>query len=191
MYNTLRFIKEKKHQALIIFLLTLFILFTISCDQKSQSSKKSESELINKVNAIQQQIMVQGNTSEEEELALSSLCSLVSPMDGFDNYNLDGVLLKDVENAPIYNSCEGLSKEVTKKCFKESIVKFIKQEFNSRILNISEPQQVAVFFKIDKNGNVSTMKVRVADVTIQAEIARVLKKIPKMKPALKMVLMRQ
>jgi len=186
MYNTLNFRKEKKHQALIIFSLTLFILFTISCNQKPQSSGESESVLINKVKAVQQQIMVQGNMSEEEELALSSLCSLISPKDGFDYYNLDGILLKDVENAPIYNGCEGLSEEGTKKCFKGSIVKFIKQEFNSRILNIlniSEPQQVATFFKIDENGNVSTMKVRVADVAIQAEIARVLKKIPKMKPA--------
>ena len=73
-----------------------------------------------------------------------------------------------------------------KKCFKESISKFIKQEFNSSILNvldISEPQQVAAFFLIDKNGNVSSMKVRVADVAIQAEIGRILRKIPKMKPA--------
>ncbi len=186
MYNTLNFRKGKKQQALIIFSLTLFILFTISCGQESQSSRKSESELINKVNAVQQQIMVQGNMSEEEELALSSLCSLISPRDGFDNYNLDGVLLKDVENAPIYNGCEGLSKEETKKCFKESISKFIKQEFNSRILNIlaiSEPQQVAAFFLIDENGNVSSMKVRVADVAIQAEIGRILRKIPKVKPA--------
>jgi len=186
MYNTLNFIKEKKHQALIIFTLTLFILFTISCGQESQSSRKSESELINKVNAVQQQIMIQGNMSEEEELALSSLCSLISPKDGFDNYNLDGVLLKDVENAPIYNGCEGLSEEETKKCFKESISKFIKQEFNSSIANaldISEPQQVAAFFIIDENGKLSGMKIRDAELTIQAEIARVLKKLPKMKPA--------
>jgi len=111
MYNTLNFRKEKKYQTLIIFSL---ILFTVSCGQESQTSGKSESDLINKINAVQQQIMVQGNMSEEEELAISSLCSLVSPRDGFDNYNLDGILLKDVENAPIYNSCEVLSKEEKK-----------------------------------------------------------------------------
>ena len=187
MNYTLNFRKEKKHQALIIFSLTLFILFTISCDQKPQSSGKSESELINKVNAVQQQIMIQGNMSEEEELALSSLCSVISPKDGFENKYIDGaILFKDVKNSPIYNGCEGLSEEETKKCFNESIVKFIKEEFNSSIVNaldISEPQQVAAFFIIDENGKLSGMKIRDTEVTIQAEIVRVLRKIPKMKPA--------
>jgi hypothetical protein len=189
MNKILNFRKEKRHQTFIIFSFIFFSIFTISCDQKSQPSGKSESELIKRINAVQQQIMVQGNMSEAEELAISSLCSIISPNDNddFDNYNLhDGILLKDVENAPIYNGCEGLSEEGTKKCFKESIVKFIKQEFNPKILNIldiSEPQQVAAFFKIDENGNVSAMKVRAANVAIQAEIVRVLKKIPEMKPA--------
>jgi len=187
MYNTLNFIKEKEHQVLIIFSLTLSILLTISCGQESQTSGKSESELINKINAVQQQIMIQGNMSEEEDLALSSLCSLTSPKDGFDNKYIDGaILFKDVKNAPIYNGCEGLSAEETKKCFNESIIKFIKEEFSSSIVNaldILEPKQVAAFFIIDKNGNLSGMKIRDVEVTIQAEIGRVLRKVPIMKSA--------
>jgi len=143
--------------------------------------------LIIKINAVQKQMMVQGNISEEEKLAILSLASLVSQNNGFDNNSLDdAILFKDVKNAPIYNGCEGLSEEGTKKCFSESILKLIKQEFNSSIahaLDISEPQQVAAFFVIDKNGNMSNIKVRDAELTIQAEIGRVLRKIPKMKPA--------
>lgn len=180
--------KEIIQQTLVFLSLTLFILFSVSCGQESQSSRKSESKLINKVKAVQRQIMIQGNMSEEEELALSSLCSLISGNDGFDNnYSPDGVILfKDVENVPIYNGCEGLSEEETKKCFNESIVKFINQEFNSSIANaldISEPKQVAAFFVIDNNGSLSGMKIRDTELTIQAEIGRILKKIPKMKPA--------
>jgi len=188
MNNTLNFRKEIKRQALIIFSLSLFMLFTISCNQKPQSSGKSGSELINKINAVQQQIMAQGNISEDEELALSSLCSLILPRDGFDNKYIthSAILFKDVKNVPIYNGCEGLFEEETKKCFNESIVKFIKEEFNTDIVNaldISEPQEVAAFFIIDENGNLSGMKIRDAEVTIQGEIGRVLKKLPKMKPA--------
>lgn len=187
MKNIRDFRKEKKQHAFIIFSLTLFILCTVSYGQESQTSGKSESELINKVNAVQKQMMVQGNISKEEELAISSLCSLISHNDGFDKYNPDGrILFKNIENAPIYNGCEGLSEEGTKKCFNESISKFIKQEFNSSIANaldISESKQVAVFFVIDENGKLSGMKIRDAEVTIQAEIGRVLRKIPKMKPA--------
>lgn len=188
MNNILNFKREKFYQPLIIFLIIFLTLHSVSYGQESQSSGKSESELINKVNAVQRQIMVQGNMSEEEELAISSLCSLISRNDGFDNNYIpdDAILFKDVKNAPIYNGCEGFSEEETKKCFNKSISKFIKQEFDPSIANaleISEAQQVAAFFIIDENGNLSGMKIRDAEVTIQAEIGRVLKKIPKMKPA--------
>lgn len=188
MNATTNFRKENTHLALVIFSITLFILLTVSCRQEPQSSGKSESELIIKVKAVQQQMMKQGNMSEEEELALASLCGLISRSDGFDNNFSpdDAILFKDVENVPVYKGCEGLSEEGTKKCFKESILKFIKQEFNTSIakaLAISEPQQMAAFFIIDENGNISGMKIRDAELTIQAEIGRVLKKIPKMKPA--------
>ncbi len=186
MKNILNFRRENFYQPLINYSILFLTLLSLSCGQKSQTSGKSESELINKINAVQQQMMVQGNISEEEELAMSSLCSLIRD-DGFDDYGRDDVIIfKDIENAPIYNGCEGLSEEETKKCFNESISKFIKQEFNSSIANaldISEPQQVAAFFIIDENGKLSGMKIRDAELTIQAEIARVLKKIPKMKPA--------
>ena len=179
--------RENIQQALVFFSLTLFILFSVSCGQESQSSGKSESKLIKKVKAVQRQIMIQGNMSEEEELALSSLCSLIPDNDGFDKFSLlDAILFKDVKNAPIYNGCEGLSEEETKKCFNESVIKFIKQEFKSSInnaLDISKPQQVAAFFVIDENGKLSGMKIQDAELTIQAEIARVLKKLPNMKPA--------
>ena len=187
MNNILNFRREIFYQPLINYSILFLTLLSLSCGQKSQTSGKSESELINKINAVQQQMMVQGNISEEEELAMSSLCNLIRD-DDFDDYGRDDVIIfKDIENAPIYNGCEGLSKEETKKCFNESISKFIKQEFNSSIanaLNISEPQQVAAFFIIDENGKLSGMKIRDTELTIQAEIVRVLKKIPKMKPAI-------
>ena len=187
MNNILNFRRENFNQPLINYSILFLTLLSLSCGQKSQTSGKSESELINKINAVQKQMMVQGNINEEEELAMSSLCSLMSRDDDFDDYGRDDVIIfKDIENAPIYNGCEGLSEEETKKCFNESISKFIKQEFNSSIANaldISEPQQVAFFFIIDENGKLSGMKIRDAELTIQAEIARVLKKIPKMKPA--------
>jgi len=178
----LKFKRRNIQQVLFIFPL-ICLIFLNSCQQNTNSS---ESILINKINAVQKQMMVQGNISEEEELAMSSLCVLMSRDDAFDYGRDDVIIFKDIENAPIYNGCEGLSEEETKKCFNESISKFIKQEFNfsiSKALDLSESQQVAVFFVIDENGKLSGMKIRDSEVTIQAEIVRVLKKIPKMKPA--------
>ncbi len=58
---------------------------------------------------------------------------------------------------------------------------FIKREFNlnvSKDLKLSEPQLVEAFFIINENGNLTGMKVRDSEVTVQAEILRVLRKMP-------------
>ena len=154
----------------------------------SFGQKNTESELIIKINAVQQQVMAQGNITEEEERAILSLCSIMSKDDGLANYSPDDrMILKDVEIAPVYNGCEKLSEKEIKKCFNNKVSTFIKREFNlniSRDLNLSEPRQVEVFFIINENGNLTGMKVRNSELTIQAEILRVLRKVPVMKPAI-------
>ena len=170
----------------IISIMSLGLLY-VSCKETEDASKSTESELIVKINAVQEQIMAQGNITEEEEQALLSLCSIVSIDEGLANYNPDNrMILKDVEIAPVFYGCEELSVEETKKCFNDKVSTFIKREFNlsiSKDLNLSESKQVEVFFIIDDNGDLTGMKVRDSEVTIQAEILRVLKKMPVMKPA--------
>ena len=80
-----------------------------------------------------------------------------------------------------------LSEKEIKKCFNNKVSTFIKREFNlniSRDLNLSEPKQVEAFFIINENGNLTGMKVRNSELTIQAEILRVLRKVPITKPAI-------
>ena len=165
-----------------LILLLLFIPLV------SFGQKNTKSELIMKINAVQQQVMAQGNITEDEEQAMLSLCSIMSRDDGLANYNPDNrMILKDVEIAPVYNGCKELSEEEIRKCFNNKISKFIKQEFNlniSRDLNLSEQKQVEAFFIINENGNLTGMKVRNSELTIQAEILRVLRKVPVMKPAI-------
>ena len=148
----------------------------------------TESELIMRINAVQQQVMAQGYITEDEEQAMLSLCSIMSHDDGLANYNPDNrMILKDVEIAPVYYDCEELSEKETNKCFNNKVSKFIKREFNlsiSKDLNLSEPKLVEAFFIINENGNLTGKKVRNSEVTIQAEILRVLRKMPVMKPAI-------
>ena len=164
------------------------ILLLLLIPLLSFGQKNTESELIMKINAVQQQVMAQGNITEDEEQAMLSLCSIMSRDDGLANYNPDNrMILKDVEIAPVYNGCDELSEEEIKKCFNNKVSKFIKQEFNlniSRDLNLSEQKQVEAFFIINENGNLTGMKVRNSELTIQAEILRVLRKVPVMKPAI-------
>ena len=164
------------------------ILLLLLIPLVSFGQKNTESELIMKINAVQQQVMAQGNITEDEQQAMLSLCSIMSRDDGLANYNPDNrMILKDVEIAPVYNGCEELSEEEIKECFNNKVSTFIKREFNlslSKDLNLSEPNQVEVFFIINENGNLTGMKVRNSEITIQAEILRVLRKMPVMKPAI-------
>ena len=164
------------------------ILLLLLIPLVSFGQKNTESELIMKINAVQQQVMAQGNITEDEQQAMLSLCSIMSRDDGLANYNPDNrMILKDVEIAPVYNGCEELSEEEIKECFNNKVSTFIKREFNlslSKDLKLSEPNQVEVFFIINENGNLTGMKVRNSELTIQAEILRVLRKMPVMKPAI-------
>ena len=164
------------------------ILLLLLIPLLSFGQKNIESELIMKINAVQQQVMAQGNITEDEQQAMLSLCSIMSRDDGLANYNPDNrMILKDVEIAPVYYGCEELSEEEIKECFNNKVSTFIKREFNlslSKDLNLSEPNQVEAFFIINENGNLTGMKVRNSELTIQAEILRVLRKIPVMKPAI-------
>lgn len=179
--------KNRLQWSISILILCLGLLF-ISCKETTDSSKISENELITKINAVQEQIMAQGNINKEEEQALTGLCNIVSHNDGLANYNPNNrMILKDVDYAPIFENCEDLSKEETKNCFINKVTAFIKQEFNlelSKELNLSKQKQVDVFFIINESGNLTGMKVRNSEVTIQGEILRVLRKVPDMKPAI-------
>ena len=125
------------------------ILILLLVPMVSFGQKNTESELIMKINAVQQQVMAQGNITEEEERAILSLCSIMSKDDGLANYSPDDrMILKDVEIAPIYNGCDKLSEKEIKKCFNNKVSTFIKRDFNlniSRDLNLSEPKQVEAF----------------------------------------------
>lgn len=165
----------------------LSVLVALSCKKESQAITNTESDLIMKINAVQEQVMAQGNMTEVEEQALLSLCSIVSHDDGLATYTTDNsMILKDVDIAPVFDGCQDLSKEETRACFNNKVSTFIQREFNlsvSKDLNLSEPKMVDAFFIINENGNVTGMKVRDSEVTVQAEILRVLRKIPVMKPA--------
>ena len=181
--------KEKQNlHYLTSILLIPFFLTSSSCNQASEPSNTTESDLMMKINAVQEQIMAQGNMTEVEERAISSLCSIISKDDGLANYNPeDRMILKDVDIAPVYNGCEERSVEKTRECFDNNIAAFIEREFNlsvSKDLNLQEPKQVEAFFIVNDKGYPSGLKVRNAEVSVQAEILRVLRKIPRMKPAI-------
>lgn len=188
MKYTLNFKINRRFQGLICISTISIGLLCVSCKKETDPSKIGESELIMKINAVQEQVMAQGNLTKEEEQAMLSICSIVSQNDGLATYSTDtSIILKDVEIAPVYNGCEDLTNKKTRECFNDKVTAFIKREFNLGLLkelNLSNPKKVEAFFIITENGKLTGMKVRDAEVTIQAEILRVLRKMPVMNPAI-------
>ena len=93
-----------------------------------------------------------------------------------------------VENKPIYPGCENETTEDDKfRCFNISIMKHIGREFDfpelARQLGIQG--KVYVNFVIEKNGRVSSVTIaRGVDKLIDDEAIRVIRKLPKLGPAM-------
>lgn len=179
--------KFQRRSTLGIGLIIIFLIF-VSFKRNSEHSMNAETDLLVKINAVQEQIMAQGDISKEEEIALASLCSIVSHNDGLANFSPEyRMILNEVDVAPVFEGCQELSAEETLVCFESKLAFFIKREFNLSLvqnLRLEEPKQVDVFFIIDDRGQVTGMKVRNSEIVIQAEILRVLRKLPVMEPAI-------
>lgn len=150
-----------------------------------ESTGTSNGELIDKINAVDEQMMVQGNINDEERQAILGLASLVSNEEDFTNQkDLKGVVhLDTVEFSPVYPGCEGLNKDETRQCFIDSIDTYVKKTFNPDVIEVTEPHSIEVIFKIDEQGEIVNLKARDANVVVQAEALRVIKSLPNMKPA--------
>ncbi len=184
--TAIRLYMKNKFKGLLFLICISVIALSVSCTQESNTSEYADTELLKRVIAVQEQMQKQGNITEKEKQAILSLASLVSS-DGMDDPLIDDAIsFNDVENGPVYPGCENLPQEGIKECFINNITKFVSAEFNPDIadsLNLSGAQKIVIFFKIDKKGKISNLKVRNTNLVLQAEAVRVIKKLPDMVPA--------
>ena len=93
-----------------------------------------------------------------------------------------------VEKVPVYPGCEKYTTNVDrKKCMSDKITKLINRKFNTDIgsrYGISGRQRINTQFTIDKNGNITDIKIRGPHSALENEAKRVINKIPKMEPGL-------
>jgi beta-lactamase regulating signal transducer with metallopeptidase domain len=91
-----------------------------------------------------------------------------------------------IESVPTYPGCSGNNAE-KKKCMQEKITRFVNDNFNTALANnlsLTGKQKIAIQFKIDKNGDVVGVLSRANAPELQAEAARVINLLPKMKPGM-------
>lgn len=98
---------------------------------------------------------------------------------------IEDVPIALVETMPVFPGCKG-DKETLQKCLSKKIGKVVQRHFNPDIaqdigLSVGV-QRIFVMFVIDKEGNVTNIQSSAPHIRLKKEVARVLKKIPKMIP---------
>jgi periplasmic protein TonB len=90
-----------------------------------------------------------------------------------------------IENVPIFPGCEKGNNDAKRKCMSSKITKFVQKKFNTDLagdLGLTGRQRISVVFKIDKKGNVVSVRARAPHPRLEKEAARVINLLPKMKP---------
>jgi protein TonB len=90
-----------------------------------------------------------------------------------------------IENVPVFPGCEKGNNAAKKKCMSDKVGKFINKKFNTDLagdLGLSGRQKIYVGFKIDKKGNITSVRARAPHPKLAKEAERVVKLLPKMKP---------
>ena len=90
-----------------------------------------------------------------------------------------------IENVPVFPGCESGNNDAKKACMNKKMNDFIRKKFNTELageLGLSGIQQIRVFFKIDKTGDIVDVQVRAPHPSLEKEARRVIGILPKMKP---------
>lgn len=99
---------------------------------------------------------------------------------------IEDVPFTSVQNKPVFKGCEGLSEEENAKCFDRKIRKLIQRHFNASLASelglSSGKKRISTQFIINKEGNVTDIKVRAPHPKLKKEAQRIVNKIPKFTP---------
>ncbi|WBX73833.1 energy transducer TonB [Tenacibaculum pacificus] len=94
--------------------------------------------------------------------------------------------INNVQNAPVFKGCEGLSEEENRKCFERKIQRHVQRHFNSEIAQdvglSSGKYKILTQFIINKSGIVSDIKIRAPHKKLEKETNKVVRKIPNFTP---------
>ncbi|MFD1062974.1 energy transducer TonB [Winogradskyella litorisediminis] len=91
-----------------------------------------------------------------------------------------------IENVPTFPACKDLtSNEEKKHCTSKNVAMFVNKNFNTNLatqLGLEGRQRISVFFKIDKEGNVTSIGARAPHPQLEEEAKRVIGLLPQFIP---------
>jgi len=140
-------------------------------------------EIVQDQAEIEETVLESTETDESEavEIEITDIEEIVE-----DEDIIEEVPFAVIEEAPIYPGCKG-SKAQRKKCLQEKIKEHVFKKYNIGLAEELglEPgkKKVYVLFKIDHRGDIVNVQARGPHARLEKEAIRVVKLLPKMKPA--------
>ena len=136
-------------------------------------------EVVEDEEEVEETVIESTETSQEEEIVEVEEVEVEEVEEDIE------VPFSVIENVPIFPGCEKGNNAKKKKCMSDKINKFINRKFNTDLaqdLGLEGIQKILVVFKIDKSGNISGVRARAPHTKLEAEAARVVNLLTKMKP---------
>ena len=152
-----------KFKYLIVLPLILLMLTYVSCGVKPKANNEPVSETVKAQEVTQTQNEWQGNVLENVPFAV-------------------------VDQIPIFPGCENVDGEgAMKDCVSQKIQEHVAKNFNTNLgkeLGFTGVNRVIVQFKIDKNGEITSVRARAPHPELETEAIRVINTLPKMIPGM-------
>ena len=132
-------------------------------------------EVVEDEEEIEETIIESTETDQEE------IVEIVEVEEEFEDVDVPFAVIEDV---PIYPGCERVAKSKRRDCFQEQINKHIRKNF--RYPEIAQEMgiqgRVYVNFVIDKDGSITSIRMRGPDRNLEKEAQRIIAKLPRMTP---------
>lgn len=138
-----------------------------------------EIEIVEDEEEIEETVIESTETDQEEEIVEVEEVEVEEVEEDIE------VPFAVIENVPVFPGCEKGNNAAKKACMSEKIAKFVNRKFNTDLagdLGLSGRQRIIVAFKIDKGGNIVSVRARAPHPKLASEAERVVKLLPKMKP---------
>ena len=132
-------------------------------------------EIVEDEEEIEETIIESTETDQEE------IVEIVEVEEEFEDVDVPFAVIEDV---PIFPGCERVAKSKRRDCFQAQINKHIRKNF--RYPEIAQEMgiqgRVYVNFVIDKDGSITSIRMRGPDKNLEKEAQRIIAKLPRMTP---------
>ena len=133
------------------------------------------------IEVVEDEEEIEETIIESTETDQEDIVEIVEVEEEFEDVDVPFAVIEDV---PIYPGCERVAKSKRRDCFQEQINKHIRKNF--RYPEIAQEMgiqgRVYVNFVIDKDGSITSIRMRGPDKNLEKEAQRIIAKLPRMTP---------